>query len=46
LRYELINEKGEPHNKTFTIAVMINDKKHGICLGGSKKRSRAKSCKG
>ncbi len=38
--YELINEEGEPHNKTFTMAVMINDEMYGTGLGGSKKEAQ------
>ncbi len=38
--YELINEEGEPHDKTFTMAVMINDEMCGTGLGGSKKEAQ------
>jgi ribonuclease-3 len=37
--YELINEKGEPHNKTFTMAVLIDGEKLGAGTGGSKKEA-------
>lgn len=37
--YELINEKGSSHNKTFTIAVVINGKQYGTGIGGSKKEA-------
>lgn len=37
--YELINEKGEPHNKTFTMAVVINGERCGTGVGGSKKEA-------
>ena len=43
--YELIDEKGEPHNKTFTIAAMINGKKYGIGTGGSKKEAEQNAAK-
>ncbi len=38
--YELINEEGEPHNKTFTMVSIINDKKYGTGVGGSKKEAQ------
>ena len=38
--YELINEEGEPHNKTFTMVAIINDKEHGTGVGGSKKEAQ------
>lgn len=38
--YELINEEGEPHNKTFTMAVMIDEEKRGTGSGGSKKEAQ------
>ena len=43
--YDLINEKGEPHNKTFTMAAMINGKKYGIGTGGSKKEAEQNAAK-
>jgi len=39
ITYELIKEEGKPHNKTFTIAAIINDKKYGKGVGGSKKEA-------
>ena len=38
--YELIDEEGEPHDKIFTIAVIINDEMLGTGLGGSKKEAQ------
>jgi ribonuclease-3 len=43
--YDLINEKGEPHNKTFTMAAMINGKKYGTGTGGSKKEAEQNASK-
>ncbi len=43
--YELIEEEGEPHNKTFTMAAMINDKICGIGSGGSKKEAEQNAAK-
>lgn len=40
VNYELINEEGEPHNKTFTMVAIINDKKYGTGVGGSKKEAQ------
>lgn len=37
--YELINEEGPPHNKTFTISVLINERNSGTGMGGSKKEA-------
>lgn len=38
--YELIHEEGEPHNKTFTMAVIIDNDECGTGLGGSKKEAQ------
>jgi ribonuclease-3 len=43
--YELINEKGEPHNKTFTMAAMINGKDYGKGSGRSKKEAEQNAAK-
>lgn len=37
--YELIKEEGQPHDKTFTMALMINGEKLGTGVGGSKKEA-------
>lgn len=37
--YELINEEGPPHNKKFTMTVLINGKNSGTGVGGSKKEA-------
>jgi ribonuclease III len=37
--YELIKEEGQPHDKTFTMAVVINGEKLGTGVGGSKKEA-------
>jgi ribonuclease-3 len=39
IKYELIREEGEPHNKTFTMAAIINGEQCGIGSGGSKKEA-------
>jgi len=43
--YELINEEGEPHEKTFTIAAIINGKNYGTGTGGSKKEAEQDAAK-
>ncbi len=43
--YELINEEGEPHEKTFTIAAIINGKNYGTGTGGSKKEAEQNAAK-
>ena len=45
ISYELIKEEGEPHKKTFTMAVIINDKNYGTGSGGSKKEAEQKASK-
>ncbi len=43
--YELINEEGEPHKKTFTMVVIINGKNCGTGIGGSKKEAEQDAAK-
>ncbi|HML04880.1 MAG TPA: ribonuclease III [Methanobacterium sp.] len=43
--YELIKEEGEPHDKTFTMAVIINDEMCGSGSGGSKKEAEQNAAK-
>jgi ribonuclease-3 len=43
--YELIHEEGEPHNKTFTMAVLIDGEKRGTGTGGSKKEAEQNSAR-
>jgi len=43
--YELIKEEGEPHDKTFTMAVIINGAMHGTGSGGSKKEAEQNAAK-
>lgn len=43
--YELLQEVGEPHDKTFTMAVLINGKKYGTGVGGSKKEAQQSAAK-
>ena len=43
--YELINEEGKPHDKTFIMAAIINDKKYGTGKGGSKKEAEQNAAK-
>ncbi len=38
--YELLKEEGEPHDKTFTMAALIDGKKRGHGVGGSKKEAQ------
>ena len=38
-------KKGEPHNKTFTMAAMINGKEYGKGSGGSKKEAEQNAAK-
>jgi ribonuclease III len=45
LSYELINEEGEPHEKIFTMAVLINGKKYGTGIGGNKKEAEQNAAK-
>ena len=39
IKYELINEVGKPHDKTFTINAVIGPKKYGVGVGGNKKEA-------
>jgi ribonuclease-3 len=39
IKYELINEVGKPHDKTFTINAVIGLKKCGVGIGGNKKEA-------
>lgn len=41
-RYELITESGPDHQKSFTMAVFINDKEYARCTGNSKKNAQQK----
>ncbi len=43
--YDVLSEKGEPHNKTFTMAAMINGKNYGTGVGGSKKEAQQNAAK-
>ncbi len=43
--YDLIKEEGEPHNKTFTMSVLINGKNYGTGVGGSKKEAEQNAAK-
>ena len=45
ITYELIKEEGEPHNKTFTMAAIINGKSYGTGCGGSKKEAEQNAAK-
>jgi ribonuclease III len=40
INYKLIKEEGEPHDKTFTMAAVINGKTYGTGCGGSKKEAQ------
>lgn len=43
--YDLINEEGESHDKTFTMAVLINGENCGTGVGGSKKEAEQNAAK-
>lgn len=43
--YELLREEGKPHNKSFTMAAIINSKKYGAGSGGSKKEAEQNAAK-
>jgi ribonuclease III len=43
--YDLIREEGEPHNKKFTMAALINGKNYGTGSGGSKKEAEQNAAK-
>ena len=45
MNYELIKEEGEPHNKTFSMAAVINGKNYGTGSGGSKKEAEQNAAK-
>jgi len=43
--YKLIKEEGVPHDKTFTMAVLIKGKNYGMGTGGSKKEAEQNAAK-
>ena len=45
LTYDLVHEEGEPHNKTFTMAAIINGENYGTGSGGSKKEAEQNAAK-
>ena len=45
LSYELIKEEGEPHKKTFTMAVIIEGENSGVGIGGSKKEAEQRAAR-
>ena len=45
LIYELTLDEGEPHNKTFGMAAVINGKNYGTGTGGSKKEAQQNAAK-
>lgn len=45
LKYEVINESGPDHNKTFKVAVYYDNKKIGIGIGKSKKEAEQLAAK-
>jgi ribonuclease-3 len=45
LVYELLNEEGPPHNKTFTMAALVNGKHYSAGNGGSKKEAEQYAAK-
>ena len=45
LRYELVNEEGPAHNKTFTMQVMVDDIVYGIGTANSKKEAEQEAAK-
>lgn len=45
LNYQLINEEGPAHDKTFTVEVVIDDIVYGKGIGGSKKEAEQEAAK-
>ena len=45
ITYELISEKGQPHDKTFTMTAVIDGKNYGKGTGGSKKEAEQNAAK-
>lgn len=45
LHYDLVNEEGPSHNKTFTVEVKINDITYGVGIKGSKKEAEQEAAK-
>jgi ribonuclease-3 len=45
LVYELLNEEGPPHNKTFSMAALVNGKQYSAGNGGSKKEAEQYAAK-
>lgn len=45
ITYQLIREEGKPHNKTFTMAAVVDGKHMGTGSGGSKKEAEQKAAK-
>lgn len=45
ITYELSNEEGHPHDKTFTMEVVINFENQGTGTGGSKKEAEQNAAK-
>jgi len=43
--YRVINEEGPDHEKTFTIAVYVDEKKYGIGVGPSKQKAEEEAAK-
>ena len=44
-KYELASKSGPEHDRTFTVYVVLNDKKYGPASAKSKKRGRTDCCK-
>ncbi len=45
LHYELINEEGPAHNRSFTVQVKVDDIVYGIGVSGSKKEAEQEAAK-
>lgn len=45
INYELIKEEGDPHDKTFEMACIIDGEKRGTGTGGSKKEAEQNAAK-
>ena len=43
--YRIIKEEGPPHDRIFTIAVVLNNKEFGRASGKSKKEAEIKAAK-
>ena len=45
IRYDLLEEHGVPHDKTFVMAIYLNDEEMGIGIGKNKKEAEQEAAK-